>query len=334
MREDLPAPDPERLALDPELGPLLEQANAESASGFDEATAFQRLAERLTPPVKLRRWQRQGASWGAPLAAAGFALAVAVLFRFEPSSDGIVVGPEASAGAAGTVSAPQEQERAAAEKVATPRAAVLTAPERNSVPARARSERREKARSASRAATARPEPAAAPPAEPGEPGAQEDCLALARHGQSQQAERCFGARAAGSGLGAEMALYEMARLRRDVLRDAAGALAVLGEYRQRFQRGSLRNEVDLSRVELLALLGRGAEALQESAALLDSATGRERAAELHLLRGNVYRHDLGDLQAAASEYAQVEAQGGARGAEAAALRAACLEALKEREMTP
>ena len=156
---------------------------------------------------------------------------------------------------------------------------------------------------------------------------REDCLELARHGEPRAAERCFDQRAAGSGLGAEMALYEMARLRRDVLSDAVGALAALSAYRERFERGSLRNEVDLSRVELLAELGRSADALRESAALLAGASGRERAAELHFLRGDVYRRDVGDLRAAAAEYAQVEAFGGPRGAEASRRLGACLEAL-------
>ena len=157
--------------------------------------------------------------------------------------------------------------------------------------------------------------------------AQEDCLELARRGESRAAERCFDRRATGSGLGAEMALYEVARLRRDVLSDAVGALAALSAYRERFARGSLRNEVDLSRVELLADLGRSADALRESAALLGAASGRERAAELHQLRGDVYRRQLGDLRAAAAEYAQVEALGGARGAEASRSLGACLEGL-------
>jgi hypothetical protein len=124
-----------------------------------------------------------------------------------------------------------------------------------------------------------------------------------------------------------MALYEVARLRRDVLHDAAGALAALREHGQRFARGSLRNEVELSRIELLAQLGRSQEALSESEALLGSETGRERAAELHVLRGNVYQRDLGDPRSAAAEYAQAEARGGTLGAEAARLRGACLEAL-------
>ena len=86
-----------------------------------------------------------------------------------------------------------------------------------------------------------------------------------------------------------MALYELARLRRDVLGDADGALAALGDYRQRFPAGSLRNEVEVSRIELLARLKRGPEALEASERLLGTPGGRERAAELRLLRGNVYR---------------------------------------------
>jgi len=156
---------------------------------------------------------------------------------------------------------------------------------------------------------------------------REDCLELARRGDPRAAERCFDQRAAGSGLGAEMALYEMARLRRDVLRDAIGALAALSAYRERFERGSLRNEVDLSRVELLAELGRSTDALRESAAMLAGGSGRERAAELHLLRGDVYRRDLRDLRSAAAEYAQAEALGGTRGAEASRRLGACLEGL-------
>jgi hypothetical protein len=162
---------------------------------------------------------------------------------------------------------------------------------------------------------------------PGRAKKREDCLELARSGDPRAAERCFDQRAAGSGLGAEMALYEMARLRRDVLRDAIGALEALSAYRDRFERGSLRNEVDLSRVELLAELGRSTDALRESAAMLAGGSGRERAAELHLLRGDVYRRDVRDLRAAAAEYAQAEALGGTRGAEASRRLGACLEGL-------
>jgi len=144
---------------------------------------------------------------------------------------------------------------------------------------------------------------------------------------ARAAELCFAQRATGAGLSAEMALYEMARLRRDVLRDALGALNALNDYRQRFPLGSLRHEVDITRIELLGQLGRSREALRESEALLFSPSGRERAAELHMLRGNVFRHDLSDQAAAALEYSLAEPFGGTLGAEASRLRGQSLEAL-------
>ena len=54
-------------------------------------------------------------------------------------------------------------------------------------------------------------------------------------------------------------------------------------------------------VQLLSALGRHAEALEESAALLARGSSPERAAELRLLRGNLYRQ-LGNLTRADHEY--------------------------------
>jgi hypothetical protein len=177
--------------------------------------------------------------------------------------------------------------------------------------------------------TPEPLPAAASlPARQSQAAAPEsDCLGLARSGQGREAEQCFLARAKGSGIGAELALYEVARLRVDVLTDSAGALQALREYAERFPLGSLRQEVAVFRVELLARSGQAREALDGSAALLASAAGGERAAELHVLRGNIYRQTLGDPAAAEREYARAELSGGAAGAEASYLRGLCLEAL-------
>jgi hypothetical protein len=158
-----------------------------------------------------------------------------------------------------------------------------------------------------------------------------DCSDLLQK-DARAAEHCYAQRAAeSSGLSAEAALYELARLRRDVQRDAKGALAALNEYRDRFPRGSLRNEVGLSRVELLSELGRGREALNEAEALLGSAKGGERAAELHLLRGDIFRKDLADFAQAAQEYSKAEKFGGGFGAEATRLRGLSLEALGDVE---
>jgi len=163
------------------------------------------------------------------------------------------------------------------------------------------------------------------------PEARLDCSDMVNN-DAQAAEHCYVQRAAeSSGLSAEAALYELARLRRDVRRDSKGALQALNDYRERFPQGSLRNEVGLSRVELLSELGRSREALNEAEALLGSAKGGERAAELYLLRGGIYRRDLSDFARAAQEYAQAEAFGGTAGAEATRLRGLSLEALGDVE---
>jgi len=133
-------------------------------------------------------------------------------------------------------------------------------------------------------------------------------------------------RAEGSGLGAEMALYEVARLRRDVLADPTGALAALAEYRRRFPAGALRREADMSQLELLLQLGRSDEALRQSDELLSSSSSGERAAELHLLRGNILRKAQSRFADAEHEY-QLAERAGARGGEVTYFRALCLEAL-------
>jgi tetratricopeptide (TPR) repeat protein len=182
------------------------------------------------------------------------------------------------------------------------------------------------ARATSEAAGAVPaasDDAAARPRETAGP----DCLALARGGLARRAVDCFARIAEGTGLSAEMALYEMARLRRDVLGDAAGAAAALEQYRRQFPRGSLRTEVDVSLLELLPRLGRAGEALADSERLLATAAGRERALELRLLRGNIYRELLRDFGRAEVEYAPAAADRGATGDEASFQRAVCLQAL-------
>jgi hypothetical protein len=155
----------------------------------------------------------------------------------------------------------------------------------------------------------------------------ENCLALARARRARDAESCFIARATRGGLGAEMALFELSRLRSDVLGDPAGALVALKEYRERFPNGSLRTEVDVARVHLLARLGRHAELVAESAELLQGPTGRERGGELRMLRANALRTGLKDCRSAEREYAEVETAGGKFAADAAFYRGVCLQAL-------
>jgi hypothetical protein len=152
-----------------------------------------------------------------------------------------------------------------------------------------------------------------------------DCLGFARAGDATKAEGCFEEQAAGQNLSAEVALYELARLRRDMLGKPAAALSALDDYARRFPHGYLSGEVLFSRLELLVKLGRSAEVLRASDELLASPSGKERALEIHFLRGNVYAHALGDPASAAREYAQAAAAPGRVGDDAAYLAAVNLQ---------
>jgi ferric-dicitrate binding protein FerR (iron transport regulator) len=129
-----------------------------------------------------------------------------------------------------------------------------------------------------------------------------------RRPSAQSRLACWQAQARGQGLAAEIAAYELGRLQRDVLANPAAALEAFQACRLRFPLGSLRPEVDLSIVELLPVLGRYQQALDESAALLAASPGAQRRAELHRLRGDVYRDGLGDTAQAQREYALAGAQ--------------------------
>ncbi|MEA2698204.1 MAG: hypothetical protein QOI66_2475 [Myxococcales bacterium] len=156
---------------------------------------------------------------------------------------------------------------------------------------------------------------------------------------SAQRLACLRVQASGAGLAAETALYEIGKMTRDELHDPAAALATFETVRQRFPDGVLRIETALSIVELLARTGRYYQALDDSAALLARAGNAERAAELHLLRGNIYREALSDLTRAAQEYTQAAglSSGASRASRAATadeaqfLHAVTLEALGQRD---
>jgi tetratricopeptide (TPR) repeat protein len=153
-----------------------------------------------------------------------------------------------------------------------------------------------------------------------------DCLKLARAGQPRQAERCYEQKAAGNALGAEVALYELGRLRADVLGDLSGALRALSEHRRRFPGGTLASEAELARLDVLTGLGRQDEVLRESGRLLGARVGAERGLELRLLRGKIYR-SRGDAARAEAEYAVAAQNPTAAGAEASYQRARCLDEL-------
>ena len=154
-----------------------------------------------------------------------------------------------------------------------------------------------------------------------------DCLSYARSGNTQEAERCFEGQTSNQDLSAEVALYELSRLRRDALGSPAAALTALDEYLRRFPKGNLSGEVRFSRLELLVKLGRNTEVMRASDELLASPSGAERAPEIHLLRGNVAAHALKDSAGAAREYALAKAAPGRVGDEGAFLEAVSLEKL-------
>jgi ferric-dicitrate binding protein FerR (iron transport regulator) len=171
-------------------------------------------------------------------------------------------------------------------------------------------------------------PAAPPgPAAAASPPPASRCAARAAQDPAG-AIACLVSAAQGSDVGAEVALYEAARLYRDALGDPRGAIATLREARRRFPAGALATEIDLSLVELLPKVGKYREALDESAAMLAGDLGRERASELRLLRGNVLRAGLDDCAAAEPEYAAAARADGERTSDPASFwRAVCLEQL-------
>ncbi len=314
---------PTRLSNGP-VGALIERANREFEGGVDESIAFRSLS------VRLERRRRRSLLWLEFVAASLIAVALTV---------GLVVKLRRT-----RASAPVAELAAEPVRTLRPRSSADVA--RNVAPTGTLpSERRREARPAStaeqsvtkpraRVASAvdsegevAPRPSAAAPVTQDE--SAPDCLSFARNGATRVAEDCFLKRAEGSGIGAEMALYEVARLRRDVLADPAGALQALSDYRRRFPSGSLRREADMSQLELLVQLGRSNDALRQTEELLASSAAGERAAELHLLRGHIFRKNLGQWRAAEREYALAETASGASHIEASYFRGVCLQALGE-----
>jgi hypothetical protein len=180
-------------------------------------------------------------------------------------------------------------------------------------------------------ALANPAPLVTPPVDavgPSEPLAP--CEAYAGAGRLRDALECYRRIGDGRNLGAELALYEAARIERS-LGDARAALQSLNEYLRRFPNGTLRAEVDLTRVELLPRAGQHQQALEESERILNSGPDPRRAQELHLLRGNIYREALHDCENAEPEY-RLAARGMGRAAdEAEFYGAVCLELMGHRD---
>lgn len=152
----------------------------------------------------------------------------------------------------------------------------------------------------------------------------ERCAELVRAGEVKQADGCYLRQSEGGGLGAQMALYELARLRANVLGKRQDALAALEDYERRFPQGALAREVALSRLEQLVALGRVQSALELSQQLLQEPTAIGHREELHRLRGDLYRKGGSNCTAAVGEYDAVIAGAGTARADAEFWRAECL----------
>jgi hypothetical protein len=247
-----------------------------------------------------------GAQWSADMSPAASARPQAPRAQAEPSSAVALAEP-----------LPRETPGLAPPPAPTPAAAVAGAPSLPSSP------------------TTTPPPAA-PPATSVVPdqgtasapaALRRDCGQLAASKRAQEALTCYQEQAAQSGLAGETALYELARLWRDSFGQLDRALAVFQAQRARFPSGVLRTEADLSIIELLPRLDRHADALAESAHFLTAHPKAERRGELHLLRGNIFREVLRDLDHAEREYARGAEAGGRVGDDSRFMHAVCLEAL-------
>jgi tetratricopeptide (TPR) repeat protein len=304
---------PKRLVeQDDALGSLLRQAEEEFQDGLDANRALMRLRQRRRPILR--------GSWLLASSAAVAALGLVLTHPWQRSAGEATPTAEQLGSRAA-----RSEERAAAAVSAEPvRPLIPAQPGRPSLREVARADAKPRlalvpqvnsVSSVATQAAVAPPPVAAP---------ERDCLAFARGGDPQAAAACFNERASGSGLSAQVALYELSRLERDALGKPAQALSTLDRYLERFPSGSLNGEARFSRLELLARLGRTQEALEASRAFLSSSFGVERAAEVHLLRGNLLLRQ-GQATSAAVEYRAALAAPGRVGDDAAYQLAVALE---------
>jgi hypothetical protein len=150
-----------------------------------------------------------------------------------------------------------------------------------------------------RTVSATPQPSSRPPsvtesdapagAETAGLGTAKTCAQIARSGAAEEAITCYEKLAAGSGVSAELALFEQARLAGKVLHQPERALLTLASYRKRFPRGALRAEVMLAQIDWLVTSGQSARALPLVEEALRSGLLQERASELEQVRDRLQR---------------------------------------------
>ena len=118
-------------------------------------------------------------------------------------------------------------------------------------------------------------------------GNAKSCAQLAGAGAARQAVACYQKLSSGSGITAELSLFEQARIEGKVLHDPEHALETLESYRRRFPHGSLRGEVMLAQVDWLLAAGDATRALRVVDEALASGSLSERKAELERLRATL-----------------------------------------------
>jgi hypothetical protein len=146
-----------------------------------------------------------------------------------------------------------------------------------------------------------------PPAAPEKPAQVEgqDCSALLKNQSFGEAEACFALKAQGTGLSAELGLFELARVRSSALGNTAGAVQALEEHRRRFPTGVLSSQVQLALVRMLVGEKRGREALELLEPLI--ARGGAKLPELLRLRAELHR-SRGECDKALPDYEALLAQ--------------------------
>jgi len=164
-----------------------------------------------------------------------------------------------------------------------------------------------------------------------EPLTDATCRGWASQGRAERAVDCYQTLARESGIGAEVALYEAARLSAEALGDAPRALALLEQHGTRFPNSALRVEVEWLKIRSFERAGQIENALSASEALLDSNAGRALAPKLHLLRGRIYAGVRHACELALPEYVALLGEPGPAGDEAEFNRAQCLEQLHRPE---
>jgi len=301
--------DPPRLVQQEDgAGGLLTAAQRGFARGLDEPAAWQRFQRGKNAPPRwsLARWW-----WFAPALGALAVLATHVRAKRVLDRDGIAPEPTTFAAIPLALSAsPLEGTRRNPPVSPAMRAAVRSSTLPRGV-----------------------HPIAIAPVSSTASEAVTDavCRRFASEGKLEQAVACFEQLGHGTGLGADVALYEAARLSAERLHEPERALELLDQHARQFPDSALRGENAWLRVVSLERAGELEAALRESEQLLASPVGRALSAKIHLLRGRIYRQNRGDCAHAVQEYVPLLGEPGAAGDEAELERARCLESLAQPE---